>query len=60
MIADELEAQTLVIPVDIRIPLRESYFLAWDRSALQKPYGAAFRDWVVAISRQQARTSASM
>ncbi|WP_047453120.1 LysR family transcriptional regulator [Rhizobium rhizogenes] len=58
MIADELEAQTLVIPVDIRIPLRESYFLAWDRSALQKPHGGAFRDWVVAISRQQARISA--
>lgn len=58
MIADELEAQTLVIPVDVRIPLRESYFLAWDRSALQKPHGAAFRDWVVAISRQQARISA--
>ncbi len=58
MIADELEAQTLVIPVDIRLPLRESYFLAWDRSALQKPYGAEFRDWVVAISRRQAQLSA--
>jgi DNA-binding transcriptional LysR family regulator len=58
MIADELEAHTLVIPVDIRIPLRESYFLAWDRSALQKPYGRAFRDWLIAISRQQAQASA--
>jgi len=57
MIADELEAQTLVIPVDIRMPLRESYFLAWDRSALQKPYGAEFRDWIIAISRQQASMS---
>jgi DNA-binding transcriptional LysR family regulator len=58
MIADELEAHTLVIPVDIRIPLRESYFLAWDRSALQKPYGRAFREWLIAISRQQAQASA--
>ncbi|SEI12423.1 DNA-binding transcriptional regulator, LysR family [Rhizobium tibeticum] len=58
MIADELEAQTLVIPVDIRLPLRESYFLAWDRSALQKPYGPEFRDWVIAISRRQAQISA--
>ncbi len=58
MIADELEAQTLVIPVDIRIALQESYFLAWDRSALQKPYGREFRDWVIAISRQQALISA--
>ncbi|MDQ0559809.1 DNA-binding transcriptional LysR family regulator [Rhizobium mesoamericanum] len=58
MIADELEAQTLVIPVDIRMPLRESYFLAWDRSALQKPYGSEFRDWVIATARRQAQLSA--
>jgi LysR family glycine cleavage system transcriptional activator len=58
MIADELEAQTLVIPVDIRIPLRESYFLAWDRSALQKANGPEFRDWMIALSRQQGLVSA--
>lgn len=58
MIADELQAQTLVIPVDIRIPLRESYFLAWDRSALQKAHGPEFRDWIIAISREQAHVSA--
>lgn len=58
MIADELEAQTLVIPVDIRIALRESYFLAWDRTALQKPHGREFRDWLVVISRHQALASA--
>lgn len=58
MIADELEAQTLVIPVDIRIPLRESYFLAWDRSALQKAHGAEFREWMIALARQQAAVSA--
>lgn len=58
MIVDELVAETLVIPVDIRIPLPEYYFLAWDRSALQKPYGREFRNWVVAISRQQAVQSA--
>ncbi|WP_349959127.1 LysR family transcriptional regulator [Rhizobium sp. ZPR3] len=58
MIADELEAQTLVIPVDIRITLRESYFLAWDRAALEKPHGRQFRDWLVNISRQQGLMSA--
>jgi LysR family glycine cleavage system transcriptional activator len=58
MIADELEAQTLVIPVDIRIPLRDSYFLAWDRAALEKPHGRQFRDWLLIISRQQALLSA--
>jgi DNA-binding transcriptional LysR family regulator len=58
MIADELEAQTLIIPLDIRIPLRESYFLAWDRAALEKPHGRQFREWLVAISRQQGLVSA--
>ncbi|MGO7153863.1 LysR family transcriptional regulator [Rhizobium leguminosarum] len=58
MISDELEAQTLVIPVDLRIALRESYFLAWDRAALQKPHGHEFREWLIAISRQQALASA--
>jgi LysR family glycine cleavage system transcriptional activator len=58
MITDELEAQTLVIPVDIRIALRESYFLAWDRAALEKPHGRQFRDWLLAVSRQQAILSA--
>jgi LysR family glycine cleavage system transcriptional activator len=54
MIADELAAETLVIPLDVRIPLPESYFLAWDRSALQKPFGQEFRNWIVKISRAQA------
>jgi DNA-binding transcriptional LysR family regulator len=58
MIADELEAQTLIIPLDIRIPLRESYFLTWDRAALEKPHGRQFREWLVAISRQQGLVSA--
>jgi len=57
MIEDELAARTLVIPVDIRLPLPESYFLAWDRSALQKPFGLQFRNWVMAISRVQAGLS---
>nr|WP_074072994.1 LysR family transcriptional regulator [Rhizobium gallicum] len=58
MIADELAAGTLIIPLDVRIPLPESYFLAWDRSALQKPFGREFRDWIVRIARQQAAQSA--
>lgn len=58
MIADELEAQTLVIPLDIRIALHESYFLAWNRAALEKPHGRQFRDWLVTISRQQGLMSA--
>lgn len=51
MIGDELAVGTLVVPFDIRLPLPESYFLAWDRAALQKPFGPAFRGWVQGLAR---------
>ena len=58
MIADELASGSLLIPYDIRMKLPESYFLAWDRSALEKPFGAAFHKWLVQISKKQALLSA--
>lgn len=58
MITDELATKSLVIPFDIRLKLTESYWLAWDRAALQKPHAAAFKTWLIAISREQARLSA--
>lgn len=58
MVAEEVATGSLVLPVDIRLPLAESYYLAWDRSALQKPSGPQFRDWMVGIARQQGRLSA--
>jgi len=57
MIAEDLAAGRLVIPFDHRLQLGEPYFLAWDRAALDKPYGAEFRAWVVAMSKNQARLS---
>lgn len=53
MISDELAVGTLVVPFDIRLPLPESYVLAWDAAALQKPFGPAFRSWVQALGRAQ-------
>lgn len=58
MITDELAANSLVIPFDIRLKLPESYWLAWDRAALQKPDAAAFKAWLISISREQAKLSA--
>src|SRR5690606_35477897 len=58
MIADELASGRLVVPFDIRLRMPESYFLAWNRTALDKPYGTDFRSWVLAISRKQAGLSA--
>lgn len=58
MISDELASGSLLIPYDIRMQLPESYFLAWDRAALEKPFGAAFHKWLVQISKKQALLSA--
>ncbi|WP_341487293.1 LysR family transcriptional regulator [Pararhizobium sp. A13] len=58
MIEDELNSGTLVAPYDIRLQLPESYYLAWDRAALEKPYGKEFHKWIISIARKQAIISA--
>ncbi|MDN3711826.1 LysR family transcriptional regulator [Paracoccus cavernae] len=58
MVAEELAAGTLVMPFDIRLELPESYFLAWDRAAMEKPNGPAFHNWLMQIGRRQALLSA--
>jgi LysR family glycine cleavage system transcriptional activator len=60
MIREDMASGRLVAPVDLRLPLSESYFLAWDRSALDKPFGPAFRDWVIALSRAQQVLSSGL
>lgn len=57
MIREDLASGRLVVPIDRRLQLGESYFLAWDRAALEKPFGAQFRDWVLSLSRAQQRKS---
>lgn len=59
MIAEDLAAGRLVIPFDHRLQLSEPYFLAWDRAALDKPFGAEFRAWVVSLSKSQGKLSSS-
>jgi LysR family glycine cleavage system transcriptional activator len=60
MIADDLASGRLVIPFDHRLKLPDAYFLAWDRAALDKPFGAEFRAWVLAIAKKQAFLSAGI
>ncbi|MGE7471879.1 LysR family transcriptional regulator [Bosea sp. NPDC003192] len=60
MIREDLASGRLVVPIDRRLQLGESYFLAWDRAALEKPFGGQFRDWVLAMSRAQQRKSAAL
>ncbi len=53
MVQEEIAAGTLVIPFDIRLQLSESYFLAWDRAAMEKPNGQRFHKWMLTVGRQQ-------
>lgn len=58
MVQDEIAAGSLIVPFDIRMKLSESYYLAWDRTALEKPFGQRFHKWLVGIARQQDQQSA--
>jgi len=59
MVQDEIGAGTLIAPFDIRMRLPESYYLAWDRTALEKPFGQRFHKWLVGVAKQQGQFSAS-
>jgi LysR family glycine cleavage system transcriptional activator len=56
-IGDELSSGRLVIPFDRRISLKDSYYLAWNRSALEKPHGKQFQRWLISLGRAQNRIS---
>jgi LysR family glycine cleavage system transcriptional activator len=57
MAADDIASGRLVVPFNKRSKLPDPYFLAWERSALQKPLGLALRDWIVSAAKK-ARASA--
>ena len=55
MITNDLEFGRLVIPFHYPVKLKESYFLAWDSSAMEKRYGTEFRDWLISIARNRQK-----
>jgi len=57
MVQEEVAAGTLIVPFDIRMRLPESYYLAWDRPALEKPFGLRFHKWLLGVARQQDAVS---
>ena len=58
MVQDEIASGVLVVPFDIRMKLPETYYLAWDRTALEKPFGQRFHKWLLGVARQQEVLSA--
>ncbi len=57
MITGDLVEGRLVLPFDHRVQLPQPYFLAWDRAALNKPFGREFQQWLMAAGRRQAGIS---
>ncbi len=53
MAAEDIASGRLVVPIDAKIKLSESYFLAWDRAALDKSYGTQLRTWLVVVGKRQ-------
>ena len=60
MIVELVRTGRLVIPIDRRLSMPEPYFLAWDRDALDRPFGADFRAFIIAAARRQADVSLGM
>ncbi|TPI11727.1 LysR substrate-binding domain-containing protein [Mesorhizobium sp. B4-1-1] len=52
MAAEDIASGRLIVPFDQRLKLSQAYFLAWDRAALQKPFGPELRAWIVSISKR--------
>jgi LysR family glycine cleavage system transcriptional activator len=52
MVASALKSGSLVRLSEQELPLPESYFLAWNSSALDKPMGAAFHTWLRGEARR--------
>ncbi|TPN88437.1 LysR family transcriptional regulator [Mesorhizobium sp. CU2] len=59
MAAEDIMAGRLVVPFDERMQLPAAYFLAWDRVALEKPFGPDLRSWIVSISKRVDAFSAN-
>jgi LysR family glycine cleavage system transcriptional activator len=53
MARDDIASGRLVVPFNLALRLPYPYFLAWDRSALQKPFGSELRTWIIASANRQ-------
>lgn len=53
MAAEDIASDRLVVPVNLPMPLPDPYFLAWDRSALQKPLAPELRAWMISAANVQ-------
>lgn len=52
MAAEDIASGRLIVPFNQRLKLSQAYFLAWDRAALEKPFGPELRAWIVSNSKR--------
>ncbi|BCG75200.1 LysR family transcriptional regulator [Mesorhizobium sp. 113-1-2] len=52
MAAEDIASGRLIVPFNERVQLPAAYFLAWDRAALDKPFGPELRAWIVSICKR--------
>jgi LysR family glycine cleavage system transcriptional activator len=53
LLGEHVRRGRLVVPIDRRLNLPESYFLAWERDALDRSICAEFRNLLVVFARRQ-------
>jgi LysR family glycine cleavage system transcriptional activator len=53
MAADDIASGRLIVPFNLPMRLPDPYFLAWDLSALQKPFGHELRSWMISVGKRQ-------
>lgn len=54
MVARDLEAGRLLMPVARALPMPDSYYLTWTKSAFDKEHCRDFHRWLVARGREQS------
>ncbi|AVH38213.1 MULTISPECIES: LysR substrate-binding domain-containing protein [Pseudomonas] len=60
MVAKDLEAGRLLMPLARPLPLPASYYLTWTRSAFDKEHCRKFHRWMVARGREQSDSIAAL
>lgn len=59
MIATDLENGRLIAPFACSMPMKESYFLAWNRETLQTTFGSSFRSFLRKAGSRQSKAEIS-
>lgn len=60
MVARELDAGRLLMPITHALPLPASYYLTWTKSAFDKEHCRQFHRWLLARGKEQSHSTAAL